>query len=342
MVRFPAQREVLILNERQVLDMSERRMMVMLASLERNLVKERRIITEAILGQGGLKVGLSYPALPANYLHKLNLTCLDDSDYVVILLGNEYGSLTPQGVSYVHAIYATAQASRKRVISLIYTGSSMVRSDPFDQKRLQGLKDLLKTTSVYFWKNSEELRDCAERALEDMFESYPSTGWVKSNSQTSTEQQQLIDQLNHQVTHLKMQLTQKDNDRQLDFTLNDTPWSVSYTCNAFREGRLKQIQDNLSLDMSQVFQWIAVPLLTPMTEAKLKATLSNHLVAQALSGAKKNWIGCHAVSDIKISSSSFNDLKLKLRKQNLIRFDINGRWMLTSMGEQIVLSGSTF
>ena len=161
--------------------MSESRMMVMVASLERHLEEERKILNEAIVGQNGLPVGLAYPAIPANYIYKLNLQCIQDADYVVILLGTEYGALSDKGVGYIHATYAAAQAARKPVVSLIYNGEKWHDTDSFDKKRLEGLVDQLKTGVVYYWHDWDSLRDGAERALEYIYETYPSVGWIKAD-----------------------------------------------------------------------------------------------------------------------------------------------------------------
>lgn len=74
--------------------MPNTRMMVMLASLERLMTEERKAVHEAIIGQQAIPVGLAYPAIPANYIHKLNLQCIGDADYVLLVVGQEYGPVT--------------------------------------------------------------------------------------------------------------------------------------------------------------------------------------------------------------------------------------------------------
>ena len=325
--------------------MTDSRMMVMVASLERNLQEEHKILLEAIVGQRGIPVGLAYPAIPANYIYKLNLQCIADADYVFLLIGTEYGALTDKGVGYIHSTYAAAQAARKPIVSLIYTGEISYPVDSFDRKRLEGFVNQLKNGIVYYWSDEDSLRDVTERALEQVTEIYPSVGWVKSDLQplvpvSNSDDQNVIHKLKTQVSLLtqKVQLfhsVQKVVD--VSFDKDNKPWSLTYQCNAFREGRLKQIEGRLTFDLPGIFKWISPTLLGPVTEAKLRAVLSSRIHDFVLEKAQREWPGSHAVSDIRINQNSIDELKMRLRALSLIAFDAHGRWHLTQAGEQLAL-----
>jgi hypothetical protein len=325
--------------------MSESRMMVMVASLERDLLEERKVLQEAIVGQNALPVGLAYPAFPANYIYKLNTQCISDADYVCLLIGTEYGALTDKGVGYIHATYAAAQAARKPIVSLIYSGEQHSSNDKFDQKRLEGLIELLKSGTVYYWHDEDSLRDSAEIALEHVFESYPSLGWIKADLQplvpsSSQDDHSLIQKLRSQVSQLKQKLhlvNEEETTDDVSFAGESKPWNASYQCNAFREGRLKQVEDVVPLSIEVIFEWLSPTLLSPTTEGRLRAVISSKLNQTALAKAQATWKGCHAVSDIKITQNSIDDLKMRLRSLNVIAFDSHGRWFLTPAGERIAL-----
>ena len=113
--------------------------MIMVASLEREMHAARKTVFEAIFGMSGIPVGLAYPLTPANYLLKLNQQCITDADYLLLIIGEEYGALSDKGVGYLHATYASALAQRKPIVSLIYQGrQKLSHLDEFDQKRLAG------------------------------------------------------------------------------------------------------------------------------------------------------------------------------------------------------------
>jgi len=326
--------------------MQESRMMVMVAALERDQETERKIVQEAILGQGALPVGLPYPAIPTNYIHKLNLHVMADADYVLLLIGTEYGPLTERGVGYIHTLYAAAQATRKPVLSLIYSGERSAAVDRFEQKRLDGLVSALKSGLIYYWHDADSLRDGIELGLENMFETYPSLGWIKADTQPlfqaiNPQDEKLIQQLRQQIGQLEHKLKvvkNKETPLALSFSDDHSPWQVGYQCNAFREGRLKPFDGVLTLDLSEVFQWASATLLSPTTETRLRALVASRLHDRVLHSAKKAWSGSHAVSDIRIDQPSFDEFKTRLRALGLISFDHHGRWQLTANGEVIALS----
>lgn len=317
-------------------------MLVMLASLERNLSEERKIVSEAIFGQGGIPTGLAYPSVPENYIHKLNLQCLDDSNYVLLLIGSEYGALSERGISYLHAVYASAQAKRKPVISLVYQGDNKPSFDMFDQKRLSGFVDLLKSQAIYYWSDDISLRDAAERALEDTFEAYPSEGWVRAGHESSGSENSVVDKLKDQISQLSRRLANqrpKTDVKSADEVFKDCDsLMLKYQCNAFREGRLRQLDDAIRIEYAQLFENVSVSLLTPSPESKVRTAISNPLMKDVLAKAQSAWPGCHAVSDIKIESDTFDRIKLKFKQLHLIQFDTNGRWQLTQDGEQLLMS----
>lgn len=325
--------------------MSDTKSMVMVASLERHLEEERKVIYEALVGMSAIPVGLAYPPMPANYIQKLNQQCIADADYVFILLGSEYGALTEKGVGYIHQTYANAQALRKPVVSLIYNGADRKIQDHFDQKRLEGLVTLLKTGLVYNWKSKDELRDVTERSFEKVTETYPSIGWVKSDLQPLVPEVQvgnsdIIQKLKQQVNTLKKRLDRTRPATPIkEISLSkQSPWHVKFSCNAFREGRLKQFNGHHDVEMSQVFDWLAAALLSPVTESRVRSVLAGRMHDQVLMHVKNEWSGSHAVSDVKVDHIAFDELKRRLRALEAIDFDEHGRWMLTPSGEALALS----
>ncbi|MDN3649276.1 DUF4062 domain-containing protein [Reinekea marina] len=328
--------------------MQTNRVMVMVASFERHLEAERKVIYEAIVGQRGLPVGLSFPSMPANYLLKLNAQCLADADYLFLLLGKEYGPVTEKGTSHLHQIYAAAQAARKPIISFVYQGEHIMGVDPFDQKRREGFIASLQKGDVFYWSNNDELRDAIERGLELVQENHPSPGWSKAAEVAQTEPNRKVDQdiigkLKAQIDHLKHKIekaTSPFQHKALDFDVDRTPWLAEYSCNAFREGRLKQFNGTLRYDITEVFDWLSAALLSPISEVRVQALLARNIHSDVLNEAKSTWRGCHAVSDVKVDQVCVDKLKKRLRLMGIVVFDDNGRWRLTQAAETYALMQS--
>lgn len=328
--------------------MQTNRVMVMVASFERHLEAERKVIYEAIVGQQGFPVGISFPSMPANYLLKLNAQCLADADYLFLLLGKEYGPVTEKGTSHLHQIYAAAQAARKPIVSFIYQGEHLLKVDPFDQKRREGFIATLTKGDAFFWSNDDELRDAIERGLELVQEKHPSFGWVKAHEANLAEPSKKIDndiigKLKAQIDQLKTRIekaTSPFQHKALDFDVDQSPWQAEYSCNAFREGRLKQFTGTLSYDINEVFDWLSAALLSPISEVRIQALLARNIHTDVLNVAKSTWKGCHAVSDVKVDQVCVDKLKKRLRLMGIVDFDDNGRWRLTRAAETYALMQS--
>ena len=123
----------------------------------------------------------------------------------------------------------------------------------------------------------------------------------------------------------------------IDFSKDQHDWKVRYHCNAFREGKLKQLEGELSFPLREVFDWLSPTMMSPVTESRLRVVISGRIQSAVLANARTYWAGSHAVSDIKIQQASFDDLKLRLKALSVIAFDQQGRWYLTPAGEQAAL-----
>lgn len=319
--------------------MSETRKLIMVASLERHLTKERNVLFEAIMAQQCIPTGLPFPAVSANYLWKLNQLALNDADYVFLLVGNEYGPLTEQGVGYLHQAYATVRAQHKTPVALIYTGHEILSPSEIDKTRLNQLIGILKTGIYYEWDSEETLRDVAERAIEQILEEHPAPGWQRAG--TAMESSAELSALRAELERLKQELSAGRTSRAAaDVSALTNPrsvWHSQFSCKAFREGQLKVLTGSVSVSWKTVFTWLAAPLLTPVTETRVNALLAEYLQPLALVDIKRRWHGSHAVADVKLERAALDEVKLQLHSMSLIQFDNLGRWSLTETGEAVAL-----
>ncbi|GGX59962.1 DUF4062 domain-containing protein [Saccharospirillum salsuginis] len=322
--------------------MSDTKPLIMVASLDRHLQKERSALFEALMAQGCIPTGLPFPAVAANYLWKLNQIAINDADYVFLLIGREYGPLSEKGVGYLHQTYAAARAAHKTVVSFIYTGDEKPVLSEIDQTRLTELIAQAKTGINYEWDSEETLRDKAELAVEYVLETYPQPGWCRALDEPHENRE--LEALREQVAQLKREMEKDRADTIADLSLLHDPksvWKTRFNCKAFREGQLKVLSGELSVPWKTVFGWLAAPLLTPIPENKVFTLLSEYMQPLALQDIKRRWRGSHAVADVKPDRASFDQLKLQLRGTELIRFDDQGRWRLTEAGESVAMHNTT-
>lgn len=321
--------------------MPDTKHLVMVASLERHLLKERNALYEALMAQGSVPTGLPIPPVSANYLWKLNQLAINDADYIFLLVGSEYGPLSEQGVGYLHQAYAAARAKQKTVVALIYTGDAKPSAGGLDKTRLSELVSQLKTGVYFDWHNEETLRDAAERAMEYVLEVYPTPGWQRGQGGLGKlDHSEELDVLRGQLDQLRRELEAGRATEIVDLSMLEDKtayWHTEFSCKAFREGQLKVLSGELNVSWKTVFSWLAAPLLTPISENKVYTLLSDYLQPLALRETQQRWRGCHAVADVKPDRSAFDRLKLQLRSMALIRFDDQGRWRLTEIGESTAM-----
>ncbi len=319
--------------------MADKKQLIMVASLDRHLQKERNALYEALMAQGCIPTGLPFPAVAANYLWKLNQLAISDADYVFLLIGREYGPLSEKGVGYLHQTYAAARALHKTVVSFIYTGDEKPVLSDLDQTRLAELTAQAKTGIYYEWFNEETLRDKAERAVETVLETYPQPGWQRAVDKPLQNRE--LEALQEQVARLKLEMEKGKASTIVDHSLLEDAkavWKTQFSCKAFREGQLKVVSGELNVPWKTVFGWLAAPLLTPISENKVYTLLSDYMQPLALVEIKRRWRGSHAVADVKPDRAAFDQLKLQLRSMALISFDDQGRWRLTEAGESIAMN----
>jgi hypothetical protein len=318
--------------------MSETKQLVMVASLERHLHKERTTLYEALMAQGCIPTGLPFPQVAANYLWKLNQLAITDADYVFLMVGNEYGPLSEKGVGYLHQVYAAARAAHKTVVAFLYTGVDKPSLSLIDQTRLSELVAQLKSGIHYNWRNEDELRDAAERAMERVLEEHPASGWHRTPDAAVKNRELRL--LREQLAELRRELEEGRSDAEVDLRLFDDPsahWQCPYTCKAFREGQLKVLKGEVRVTWRRLFSWLAPALLSPLSEARVATLLSEYLQPMALLDIKSRWPGSHAVADVKPERAALDVLKLQLRSMALVRFDAQGHWRLTDAGESVAL-----
>jgi hypothetical protein len=150
-----------------------------------------------------------------------------------------------------------------------------------------------------------------------------------------------ISALRAEVERLKQELSDGRSSRSAAdvsaLTNTRSVWHCQFRCKAFREGQLKVLTGSVSVSWKTVFSWLAAPLLSPVTEAKVNALLGDYLQPLALVDVKRRWKGSHAVADVKLERASFDELKLLLHSMSLIHFDSAGRWSLTEAGESVAV-----
>jgi len=307
---------------------------VMVISSQVELEAERRAVEESLVAQGAFVSGFSFPRQTDNYLLKLNQLCLAAVDYVVILTNRQYSPSSAAGVGYVHQLYAAAVAKKIPILSLIYKGmdKSIINED--DTRKLKEFVSLLKEGDYYEWHNLDGLRHATERGYEKLIENHKARGWHRNENVVSADTK-VINSLKNQISLLQDALEKERSNQSTE--ASDVKITLDYQCKAFYGGTMKNITGTVSWLWNSVFLAVAPQLMEDTKESTIKIALQEQLLESEKIHLEKKVPQAHAFVDLRISTSTFNAIKVNLRAQSLVIVK-QGKWKLTPLGEHRLLS----
>ncbi len=316
--------------------MNEFRYQVLLIANEKDLTKEYRLAQETLAANHAFISGFPFPLHTDNYLWKLNQNGLNDADYVVIITGADYGSLSQTGVGFVHRLFASAQALNKPVLSLIYRGNEKEQGDATDQLRLAELEAQLLQGVVREWKNKDDLQMQLEIGFEKLVEHYPSRGWIRPEHLMSNAGQE-VKALKRQLKLLKKELeNQRQGEQSEEFQI---PMTVPYQCKAFIGGNMKPIEHQVTLTAGWIFSALAPHMMDETAESKIRTSFFEQVLDHQRKYLGQKYPESHAFVDLKVPLSVFNSIKVNLRAHGLMTIR-QGKWKLTPLGEHRLLSSA--
>lgn len=315
--------------------MSDVRYQVQIVSMQMDLDKERRIVEEALAAQNAFYCGFSFPGHTDQYLWKLNQKTLSDSDFVVLLLGNQYGPMSATGVGFVHRTYASAHAMGRPILSLVYRGDAKPMADQTDLKRLEEFRTQLKKGLYIEWRNADELRDGIERGFEQLVENHPCKGWVRPEDRIQNVDQQVM-ALRKQVALLRKELEKVRLGSVPTDDKEQQTVALAYECKVFFGGTMKNVNGLTNWPLEKVFMVVAPSMMEETPENKIKTVLFDQVLEDEKPKLMRKIPQAHAIVDLKLSAQSLDTVRVKLRANGLMTFR-QGKWKLTPLGEHRLL-----
>ncbi|MCL2876824.1 MAG: DUF4062 domain-containing protein [Betaproteobacteria bacterium] len=222
--------------------MSEKKYTVFISSTYECLKEERAIVIETILELSHIPVGME--AFTASSDDKWNLIkkAIDDSDYIILIIGHRYGTITDDGIGWVEKEYDYA-ISRKIPV-LVFIKDENSPSTPNQRETstkhinlLKAFKKKVNPKNIPFWKDRNDLARKVSTSLSNIFKTTPRVGWVRADSfqerlknakSVSTSTMQELSDLLSKFKSL----------RELPLRRTDPSWDKEYTAT--------QIADNIS------------------------------------------------------------------------------------------------
>ena len=302
--------------------MLDKRYQVFITTSGKEMQPERVVISQTLIGIGFFSWGLEQRTPLSTAFARRQI---DDCDYVLLLLGSQYGEQSVSGVSYLQLEYIYAVTKQKPVI--VFMHESPDTRDPELQESKQALKDKFHESRNQLQKEVEQvvtyrtLRDlelAVRSYMPQMLERYPVLGWVRPQSIQSLQDE--IDRLKSKLKKVEMSQGKVDDDPFLSLpkvTLNDT-LSFEYKMHAYQDGNFKELSAIREMSWADIFQVLSSEFVQALPEEYFSRVLNQYLNKTGLVDAQTQMPRAHAVSRAQINIRSLHIIKQQMRQNDWI------------------------
>lgn len=172
-----------------------KRYQIFISSTYTDLKLEREAVLQSVLKLQHIPIGMEYFVSANeeqfNYIKGL----LDETDYYIIIIGNRYGSLAADGVSYTEKEFDYAVNLGIPVIACIHSNPDSLPVNKSDTKRnakqkLEKFRNKVmnhRMVSYFNWNNPAALSAEIVVALVNTIERYPRPGWERVASYENSD-----------------------------------------------------------------------------------------------------------------------------------------------------------
>ena len=198
---------------------------IFISSTYADLKEERDKVMRAIVQLKCFPVGMDFfPAIDTAQFDYIK-SAIDECDYYILIIGDRYGSMAEDGVSYTEKEFDYAVSKGIPVLAFIKSDINTPPLAKIDvdaelQKKLERFKHkVLSGRLVSFWRNADDLKARVITSLIEVFEEQPQIGWVRGDIASSGDSKEEIYRLKKEITEyenrikkLEADLEKKDED----------------------------------------------------------------------------------------------------------------------------------
>ena len=302
--------------------MLDKRYQVFISTSGAEMQPERIILSQTLVGMGFFSWGLEQRT-PLNTAFARRQ--IDDCDYVVILLGSQYGEQSVSGVGYMHLEYIYAVTKQKPIIVFMHEDPasrdpSLHDTKPELQEKFKEFRQLLQQEAdqVFCYRTLRDLEMAVRLNMPQMLERYPVSGWVRPQNTQALHDE--IDQLKAKVA----QLERDGGTREIDPFLSlpkvsmHEVFSFEYRMHAYQDGNFKELKVQKRLTWAQLLAILGSTFINPTPEEFFSKRMNEYLNETGLEDARAEMPRAHAVARAQINIRALHSLKLQMRQNDWI------------------------
>ncbi|MDQ8952722.1 DUF4062 domain-containing protein [Acinetobacter rudis] len=325
--------------------MLDRRYQVFLITSGKDMQPEREVVMQTLMGMGFFIWGLeSRSALGRAYSRRQ----IEDCDYVLLLLGSQYGELSASGIGYMHLEYIYAVTKQKPIIVLMHDqpferAIELQDSDIELQQKFRSFRhQLLKEVDhVVLYRELRDLESLARRHMPKLIEHHPTIGWVRPQS---------LQVFQDEIDHLKVKLAQARMEREdevfdsfssLPVVSVDELFSFEYHMHAYQTNYIQELAMTRQLTWGALLQILSGVFRQAQAETLFSIVINDYLKQQALQDAQAEIPQVHTVAQVQVHSRALRSIKQQMYRNDWItpvgRDDRQRKlWKITNKGLLLV------
>ncbi|WP_459660498.1 DUF4062 domain-containing protein [Acinetobacter calcoaceticus] len=322
--------------------MLDTRYQIFISTSGRDMQPERMVLSQTLVGMGFFAWGLEHRTPLTTTLARRQI---DECDYLILLLGSQYGEQSISGVSYLSLEYEYALSQAKPIIVFMHEQPENREIDlqethpQLKDKFLAFRKKLLhEAEHIFYFKTPRELELAVRLNIPLMVEQHMGQGWVPAH-----QAQQLQDEIKLLKSKI-LQLEQRviEPSIQLNEVAPQDIFAFEYQIQAFQDGNFKELKRQRQMTWSQLLSVLAKRFETAMPEENFAACLNEYLNQAGLEDARQELPRAHAVACAQINHKALFRIKNQMQSQGWIvptqTEQSYGLWKLTTKAQKILLS----
>jgi hypothetical protein len=329
--------------------MNQKRYQVFVSSTYKDLKVERQKVVEAILQVNCFPAGMELFQASTESQRTLIKDYINACDYFIVVVGGRYGSRLKDGQSYTEWEYQYAQQRDKPVLAFLHSDPGKImaeRTEDSDegQRQLERFRSILKQRMCSLWSTPDELAASVILSLIRIFESHPTTGWVRSDELSDDAARTML-RLHERIENLESQLkTAREDappgsenlaqgDQEIELDLH-----VIYSNTSIGDEQLFGELFAVKETWNEIFRALSPYMQIDCSQTQLRDALTNHLRRQAGADVSSKLDEYEDISRMYVDEDQFQSVLVQLRSLGLIArsgklSDGQGLWTLTSLGD---------
>lgn len=192
----------------------DKKYQIFISSTYTDLVEARNEVIKTLLNLHQLPIGMEMFSADNDEQWSVIQETIDSSDYYILIVGQRYGSMTKEGISYTEKEFDYAVSTNVPVLIFVQdeqvaTTPEKRDSEPEKIAKLQEFRrKVISGKMANFWRTEIELAGQVQTALIKSFTRHPRTGWVRGNQAASPQVASEMAALSQENRELKKQLEQ--------------------------------------------------------------------------------------------------------------------------------------